>query len=72
MKTFIYYVGEHSWESNEPWGEAWQQAKAFAQEVHGVIYRDVIKAGKIRHEVFYEGEVFNIVNFTYMGNVKIW
>lgn len=73
MKTFVYYVADRMWIDHEAFGEAWRQAKAYASELHAVIYRDVMKAEEvIRQEVYYKGGVFNSVKFAREDNVKIW
>lgn len=72
MKQFIYQVNGLVFEDTEAFGEAWKQAKAKATELHCPIFREVIKAGKVRHEVFYNGGVFNSVEFIREDNVKVF
>ena len=72
MKQFIYMVGTERWTDTEAWGEAWRTAKEYAQQIHSPIYRDVIKNGDRRLEVFYKAGLFNDVRFARYDNIKIW
>lgn len=53
-KIFIYHVGEFQFTDSEAFGQAWQEAKAKAAELHAPIYRSVIET-KTREEVYVGG-----------------
>ena len=75
MKTikFIYKVAGFKWEDTVAFGEAWRAAKAKAAELHQPIFRSVVKAnGTIHEQVFYNGGVFNSVEFMGCDNVRVF
>ena len=56
MKKFVYVVLGRAWVDSEPWGVAWQAAKAEAAEKNAVIGRLVLKDDEvIREEIFGNG-----------------
>ena len=65
-KTFIYQVYNSGYEFRGPdaWGQAWQDAKAKATELHTGIMRTVEQEGKEpRHEYYAKGKVFLNIKF---------
>lgn len=72
MKQFIYNVNGFEFEDNEAFGKAWAQAKAKAMKLHCPIFRLVIKGNKVRQEVYYNGGLFNSIEFMREDNVKIF
>jgi len=72
MKKFVYQVKGFEFVDTNAFGKAWQDAKAKAAELHCPIFRLVIKDGKVRQEVYYNGGLFNSVEFTREDNVKIF
>jgi len=72
MKKFVYQVKGFEFVDTNAFGKAWQDAKAKAAELHCPIFRLVIKDGKVRQEVYYNGGLFNSVEFMREDNVKIF
>lgn len=72
MKMFVYFVEGKVWEDFEAWGKAWKAAKDYAIQQHGVIFRDVVRADKVKHEVYYKAGIFNSIEFMREDNVKVW
>lgn len=72
MKKFVYQVNGFEFIDTNAFGKAWQDAKAKAAELHCPIFRLVIKGDKVRQEVYYNGGLFNSVEFMREDNVKIF
>lgn len=72
MKQFIYQVQGYEFSDTEPFGKAWQEAKAKAWELHTAIYRLVIDGEKVRQEVYVKGGCFLSVTLAMMKNVMLF
>ena len=58
MKKFVYVVLGRAWTDSEPWGAAWQAAKAEAAEKNAVIGRLVLKNNEVIREEVYDRGAF--------------
>jgi len=54
-KRFIYEVGDEIFGDDVAFGQAWKDAKAYAQEHHLPIYRTIIEK---RYDKYCEGGMF--------------
>lgn len=73
MKRFYYEVGAFQFSDTVAFGEAWKEAKAKATELHGPIYREVVKDGNtIREEVYLNCGVFVGVNYADKNSIKFF
>ena len=72
MKKFVYMVKGIEFVDTEAFGQAWEQAKAKATELHCPIFRQIIKNNEVRMQVYYKGGVFNSIKFMRDDNVKVF
>ena len=69
MKTYIYNVNCREFQGEEPFGQAWKAAKAYATEVHAPIYRKVVE---IHEEVFLECGAFIGISHAKPDSIKVF
>lgn len=76
-KRFEYDVAGTIFTGNEAFGEAWHEAKAYAQKIHAAVYRTVTilegyHEGEAVREVYLTGGCFLNVELVKPHEVKIW
>lgn len=57
-KRYYFTVNSNEYTDTKPFGEAWEQAKVKATELHAPIYRRICKNDEERWEVYTRGEIF--------------
>lgn len=72
MKKFVYQVKNFEFIDTAAFGKAWQEAKAKATELHTPIYRLVIDGETVKQQVYYNGGLFNSIEFMRADNVKVF
>ena len=72
MKKFVYDVAGFEFVDTEAFGNAWRAAKILAADKHTAIYRQVIKHGESKHEVFCTGGCFLRSDLARPQDIKIF
>lgn len=72
MKKFVYEVAGFEFQDAEAFGAAWHAAKILATDKHVAIYRQVVKHGEIKNEVFCTGGCFLRTDLARPQDIKIF